>query len=111
MFSHSGRPTEIAEKDVYLCTAHYNEDEMKFRRNVKGFKVKIRERMLIISLVVFCRNGGNFCDIFWWFKLNASILELFIYQTDLHTLWHFVIKQVEDICDKSHDFIEIFLNS
>lgn len=32
------RPTEILEKDVYLCSAHYNEDELKFRRNVKGFK-------------------------------------------------------------------------
>ena len=34
-----GRPTEVKEEDVYLCSAHYNEDELKFRRNVKGFRV------------------------------------------------------------------------
>lgn len=34
----SCRPTELAEDDVYLCSATYNEDELKFRRNIRGCK-------------------------------------------------------------------------
>ena len=30
----------MEEKDVFLCSAVYNEDDMKFRRNVRGGKVK-----------------------------------------------------------------------
>ncbi|XP_047146441.1 protein polybromo-1 isoform X1 [Hydra vulgaris] len=32
------RPTEIDEKHVYICSAIYIEEEMKFRRRTKGFK-------------------------------------------------------------------------
>jgi len=35
------RPTEILEDHIYLCMAHYNEDEHKTRKSVKGFKVKV----------------------------------------------------------------------
>ncbi|XP_066935067.1 protein polybromo-1-like isoform X2 [Clytia hemisphaerica] len=34
----SCRPTEMEEKDIYLCSAVYNEDELKFRRNIRGCK-------------------------------------------------------------------------
>ena len=48
---HVGRPTEVKEEDVYLCSAHYNEDELKFRRNVKGFRV--RDKSFLVHHLFF----------------------------------------------------------
>jgi len=37
-FSFPGRPTEIDEKDIYLCEERYNEHDKEFKK-LKGLKV------------------------------------------------------------------------
>jgi len=47
----SGRPTEIAEKDIYLNEARYDEEEGQFRK-LKGLKVSLRTVSLLLLFLL-----------------------------------------------------------
>ena len=60
----------MEEKDVFLCSAVYNEDDMKFRRNVRGGKVKH-------TYIHTWWNGQttvvhNILQIFWYKILTST---------------------------------------
>ena len=43
-----GRPTELDEKDVYLCEERYNEHDKDFKR-LKGLKVRAPQNVMYVK--------------------------------------------------------------
>ena len=44
-----GRPTEIDEKDVYICEERYNENDKDFKK-LKGLKVNLFNQLYLIHI-------------------------------------------------------------
>jgi len=49
----TGRPTEIAEHDVYICESKYHENEKNVRKLAKGLKVSSTQMMFLTVQIQF----------------------------------------------------------